>query len=215
MQAQRRSKDAGNIAGVVLAAGSSTRMGRNKLLFELDGETVVRRAVRTALAARLDPVIVVLGHEVDKVRALLTDLPCRFVVNADHATGMNSSVCAGIGAVPAQAPAAVVMLADMPFVSAAMIATLVDQYRSSDALLLASEYGTGSDAVKAPPTLFDRGLFAELMGEEGRGCAKRMQRRHPGRTLVASWPAAALVDLDVPGDYDRVQAQLAAMRIGD
>ncbi|HEU0202947.1 MAG TPA: nucleotidyltransferase family protein [Burkholderiaceae bacterium] len=214
METRQRTGHAGSIAGVVLAAGSSTRMGSNKLLFDLGGETVVHRAVRAASAAGLDPVIVVLGHEADKVRAALADLPCRFVLNAEFVAGMNGSVRVGIGAVPASSPAAVVMLADMPFVDVAMIATLVERYRGGNALLLASEYGTGTDAVKAPPTLFDRALFAELMGEEGHGCAKRMARRHPDRTAVLTWPARALVDLDAPADYERVKAQLQTAQQG-
>ena len=68
-------------AAVVLAAGSSTRMGENKMLLPLGGETVVRRAVRTAVEAALDPIIVVLGHEPERVRAALAGLPCRTVVN--------------------------------------------------------------------------------------------------------------------------------------
>jgi len=195
----------GPVAGVVLAAGSSTRMGRNKLLFDLGGEPVVRRAVRTAQRAGLDPVVLVLGHEADAVRAALTSLPCRFVVNPRHADGMNGSICAGIAALPPDVAAGVVLLADMPFVSAEMIATLVERYRTGDASLILSEY----DGVQAPPTLFDRSLFAELAGPEGKGCGKRMRRRHPDQTTVVAWPGAALADLDVPEDYARVKAQLA------
>jgi CTP:molybdopterin cytidylyltransferase MocA len=86
-----------------------------------------------------------------------------------------------------------------------MITTLVDRYRTGDASLILSEY----DGVQAPPTLFDRSRFAELAGPEGKGCGKRLRRRHPDATVVA-WPAAALADLDVPEDYERVKAQLAA-----
>jgi len=196
----------GPVAGVVLAAGSSSRMGRNKLLFDLGGEPVVRRAVRSTLRAGLDPVVVVLGHEADAVRAALVSLPCQFVVNPRYAEGMNSSVCAGIAALPPDVGAGVVLLADMPFVSAEMIATLVERYRTGDASLILSEY----DGVQAPPTLFDRSLFAELAGPEGKGCGKRLRRRHPDQVTTVSWPAAALADLDVPGDYERVKAQLAA-----
>jgi molybdenum cofactor cytidylyltransferase len=181
-------------------------MGRNKLLFDLGGETVVRRAVRTALGAGLDPVVVVLGHEAEAVRAALVPLPCQFVVNPRHAEGMNSSVSAGFAALPAGVAAGVVLLADMPFVSAAMIAKLVERYRTGDALLVFSEY----DGVQAPPTLFDRSLFAELAGPEGKGCGKRMRRRHPDREAIVAWPATALADLDVPEDYERAKAQLAA-----
>jgi len=196
----------GPVAGIVLAAGSSSRMGRNKLLFDLGGETVVRRAVRSALGAGLDPLVVVLGHEAEAVRAALVSLPCQLVVNPRHAEGMNSSVCAGIAALPPDVAAGVVVLADMPFVSAEMIATLVERYRTGDASLILSEY----DGVQAPPTLFDRSLFAELAGPEGKGCGKRLRRRHPDEAATVAWPAAALADLDVPEDYERVKAQLVA-----
>ncbi len=179
-------------------------MGRNKLLFDLGGEPVVRRAVRIALQAGLDPIVVVLGHEADAVRVALASLPCRFCVNPRHADGMNSSICAGIEALPPAVAAGVVLLSDMPFVSAEMIATVVDRYRTGAALLVLSEY----DGVQAPPTLFDRALFAELAGQEVKGCGKQLRRRHPDQTSIVAWPAAALADLDVPEDYERVKAQL-------
>ena len=201
---ERANRD-GPVAGVLLAAGSSRRMGRNKLLFDVGGEPVVRLAVRAALAAGLEPIVVVLGHEAEVVRAALTSLPCRFVVNPRHDEGMNGSVCAGVAALPADVCAAVVLLADMPFVVASMIATLVTHYRRANASLILSEY----NGVVAPPTLVDRSLFTELLSEAGKGCGKRLRRRHPELSATVSWPAAALADLDVPEDYERVKARLA------
>lgn len=191
------------VAAVVLAAGSSTRMGRNKLLLDVGGELVVRRCVRVALAAGLDPVLVVLGYEAEAVRGALASLPCRFVMNPRHADGMNSSVCAGIAALSPDVGAAVVLLADMPFVDVQMIATLMAQRRGGAALIL-SEY----DSVVAPPTLVHRSLFAEMASEAGRGCAERLRRRHLNRSATVKWPAAALADLDLPEDYERVKARL-------
>lgn len=202
----QRAGDTRAVAGVVLAAGSSSRMGRNKLLFDVAGESLVRRTVRAALASGLDPIIVVLGHEADAIRAALASLPCRFVTNARYAEGMNSSVCAGISALPADVGAAVVLLADMPFVGTDMIAALVARYRGGNVSLLLSQY----DDVIAPPTLVDRSLFAELASEAGKGCGKRLRRRHPELAATVSWPRAALADLDVPEDYERLKAQLAA-----
>jgi len=153
---------------VVLAAGSSSRLGRNKLLLDLGGETLVRRTVRRVVAAGLDPVLVVVGHEAERVTAELAGLPCRPIVNPDHASGQPSSVKAGIAAVPDGAVAAVVVLADMPLVTAEMIAALVDRYRRSDGgevLAVASDYG----GVTAPPTLYDRALFPELAAMGGPG----------------------------------------------
>ena len=139
----------GGVAGIVLAAGPSTRMGENKLFLLLEGETVLVRAVRRALAAGLDPVIVVLGHEAESAEKLLQGLRCRVVVNPDYARGMNSSARAGMSAVPADAEAAVVVLADMPLVTAEMIAAVAERFRESRAPLVLSEYG----GVQAPPTL--------------------------------------------------------------
>jgi len=80
------------IAGILLAAGSATRMGRNKLLLELDGEPLVRRAARRALEAGLDPLLVVVGHEAAAVRAALSGLGCRFVDNPEWRRGQTSSI---------------------------------------------------------------------------------------------------------------------------
>lgn len=194
------------VAGLVLAAGSSTRMGRNKLLLDLGGESVVRRAVRSALQARLDPVIVVLGHEADLVRAELDGLACLTVLNPDHAKGVGTSVHAGVALASAEAQALILILADMPFVTTSMFETLVERYRASGAPLVVSRYGE----VGAPPNLFDRSLFAELLATNDDRCAKQVIRRHEAEAVSVSWPEAALRDLDVADDYAQVRAELSA-----
>ena len=193
------------VAGVVLAAGFSKRMGTNKLLLALDGESIVRRAVRSALEAKLSPVIVVLGHEAERARDELSGLEHVEIFNPDAAAGIHTSLRAGLRAVPASAPAAVVLLADMPFVTARMIAALVGRYREASASLVISDY----DGVQAPPTLYDRSLFAELFEEEGEGCSKRVVNRHRADGVAVSWPAAALTDVDQPQDFERVRTELA------
>ena len=72
-----RATPAGAVAGVLLAAGASTRMGSNKLLFQLEGESLLRRAARTALEAGLAPVVVVLGHQAERCEEELCGLDCR------------------------------------------------------------------------------------------------------------------------------------------
>jgi molybdenum cofactor cytidylyltransferase len=201
---QSTSERAGPVAGIVLAAGTSSRMGRNKLFFVLGGEIVLRRAVRQATTAGLDPVIVVLGHEAPRVRAELTGLSCLTVVNPDYEQGINFSLRAGLAAVPAEAKAVVVLLADMPFVSAEMLATLVRTYREGEAPLVISDY----EGVNAPPMLYDRSLFQELGTMEGEGCGRQVVKKHRGEADIVSWPTGALADLDVPADYQRVKVQL-------
>ena len=192
------------VAAVVLAAGASSRMGRNKLLLDVGGETLVRRAVRAAAGGGVDEVVVVLGHDEARVRAELDGLPCVAVLNPDHAEGAGTSVRTGVRHVQGDADALVVVLADMPFVTAEMIATLVERYRATRAPLVVSHYGD----VQAPPTLYDRALFAELLQIPGERCAKQVVRRHEQEAAVVDWPAAALRDIDVPADYEDVRAGL-------
>jgi molybdenum cofactor cytidylyltransferase len=86
------SRREGPVAGILLAAGTSSRMGKNKLLFDLEGESVIRRAVRRALAGGLSPLIVVLGHESDKAWKEIEDLPCEWALNPLYEQGINSSL---------------------------------------------------------------------------------------------------------------------------
>ena len=180
-------------------------MGRNKLLLDLGGETVIRRAVRAAVDGGLDPVVVVLGHEAERVRAELSGVLFRPVLNPDHARGVGTSLQVGVTEVLTSAAALVVILADMPFVTASMIATVVERYRSTAAPVVVSRYGE----TEAPPTLFDRSLFAELLSIAGERCARQVARRHEHEASVVAWPAEALRDLDVAGDYQDVRAFLA------
>lgn len=190
----------GPIAGILLAAGTSSRMGSNKLLFELDGESVLRGAARRALAGGLSPLLVVLGHQEEKARRELDGLPCQVVVNPDYEKGITSSLKTGVAALPSDVQAAMVMLADMPFVTTEMIAGLIDRYRSTEAPLVISDY----EGVNAPPMLYDRALFGELLTMTEEGCGRQVVKRHRHEAEVLPWPASALADLDVPEDYERV-----------
>jgi len=195
---------AGRIAGVVLAAGTSSRMGRNKLFLPLGGTSVLRRAIANALKAGLDPVLVVLGHESDRVLAELQGISCTPVLNQDYARGMNTSVRAGIAAVPSDASGAVVLLADMPFVTAGMLRTLVERYRAAETPLVVSTYGE----VLAPPILYGRPLFDELRALDGDGCGKRVVKAHRADAVEIAWPPTALADLDVPEDVEQIRTRI-------
>ena len=192
----------GAVAGVLLAAGTSSRMGSNKMLFELEGESVLRGAARRALAAGVSPLLVVLGHKADRAKQELAGLPCQVVINPNYEQGINSSLKTGVSAVPAEAQAALVMLADMPFVTPEMLAGLIARYQSSAAPLVISDY----EGVNAPPMLYDRSLFGELLAMTGEGCGRQVVKRHRDEAEVLAWPASALADLDVPEDYERVRS---------
>ena len=136
---RRRTKPL-RVAGVVLAAGASRRMGpgRNKMLLELEGEPLVRRAARRALTAGLSPVVVVLGHEADRARAVLGDLPVDLALNPNFTGPTSTSLHAGLDRLGRDVDAAVVLLGDMVHVSEAALAELVSRARTSDAPLVVS-----------------------------------------------------------------------------
>ena len=188
------------VAGVLLAAGASSRMGRNKLLLEWNGETMVRGCARRALAGGVSPLIVVLGPGAAAVRSALADVPCDTVVNPEHESGMASSVRAGLASVPGAAAAAIILLADMPHVTAEMVGQMIQRYHTTHAPLVISEY----DGVSAPPILYDRLLWAELTAANGEGRGREIAARHRGESETMRWPASALADLDVPEDYVRL-----------
>ncbi len=192
------------MAGIVLAAGSSTRMGCNKLLLEVGGEALVRRAARTALRAGLDPVVVVVGHEREAVGAQVADLGCDVQFNEDHEGGIHTTVATGVARVDESA-AAVVVLADMPFVTAGMLRTLAAHHRETGAPLVISRYGAG---LHAPPVLYDRRLFGELGRMDAR-CGRGVRRRHRRDAAEVVWPLGAARDLDRAADYEQVRRELA------
>lgn len=197
-----RPADSGRVAGVILAAGASRRMGpgRNKMLLQIDGESLVRRAARRALAAGLSPVVVVIGHEPDRIRADLKDLPVEFAGNPDYMGPTSGSLHQGLNALAPDVGAAVVILADMVRVTASTIAMLVAAARGTEAPLVVSRYGD----VTAPPLLFRRALFPELLSWTGEGCGKTVVKAHSHEAVFVDRPVALLADVDTPEDFQGV-----------
>ncbi|HEX9487433.1 MAG TPA: nucleotidyltransferase family protein [Gemmatimonadales bacterium] len=193
------------VAGVILAAGASRRMGKNKMLLELDGESLIRRAAKRALAAGLSPLVVVLGHEADRLRVELRDLPLAFAVNPDYTGPTSGSLHQGLNALGSDVDAVVVMLGDMVRVTAETLALLVAAARGTEAPLVVSRYGN----VTAPPLLFRRALFGELLAWTGEGCGKAVVQAHKHEAMYVDRPEALLVDVDTPEDF---AAAIAASR---
>ena len=187
------------IGAIVLAAGASQRMGRNKMLLTIAGESLVRRAARRALAAGLSPVIVVLGHEAEEARATLAGLDCTCVENPDFGAQLTTSLHVGLRQLGDDVTAVVVILADMVQVTEAMLQTTVATARSGQFPLVASQYGE----VIAPPLLFRRALFPELFACHGEGW-KPVVKQHHAEAAIVTWPHAALADIDTPEDWERL-----------
>jgi molybdenum cofactor cytidylyltransferase len=197
------------ITGVILAAGASSRMGTQKLLLPLGGEPLVARTVRQVVESGVDEVLVVVGHEHERVLAAIEGLRCRHAVNPDYATGMGSSFRAAVADL-GNSDAAMFALADQPFVTASEYRRLLDAYRrlppdrAQSPGIVSVRYGD----VTAPPHLFDRKFFPELaVLEHG---ARPVLQRHRNRTVVLQFPPELLLDIDTPEDYERASARMSA-----
>ncbi|MGH6789803.1 MAG: NTP transferase domain-containing protein [Pseudolabrys sp.] len=195
------------IAAVVLAAGRSTRMGAiNKLIAEMGGKPLVRIAAEQALASRASPVIVVTGHQKEKVEAALKGLNVRFVHNPDYAEGLGTSLKAGIAAVPENADGAIVCLGDMPQVDAALIDRLLATFDPERGALIVVPT---IDGRRGNPVVWARRFFHELMGIGGDIGARHLIGSYA--EAVAEVPVsggAALTDVDTPESFSAVKAEI-------
>src|SRR5581483_1224088 len=195
---ERRESDGNrHVSAVVLAAGRSTRMGGpNKLLAELDGKKLVRIVTERALVSKAREVIVVTGHQADLVEKALAGLNVTFVRNADFATGLASSVKAGISAVPKLADGAVICLGDMPMISTQLIDHLIEAFAPDRGNLIVVPSNEGR---RGNPVLWSRRFFNELMTLDGDIGARHLIAKH--NEAVAEVPVegeGAFLDIDTP-----------------
>jgi molybdenum cofactor cytidylyltransferase len=194
--------DSLRVAGIILAAGTSSRLGTNKLFLELSGESLIRRAVRTANEAALSRVIVVAGHESERVQSALRDADCEVVVNPDYRGPMSASMHRGLDALGDDIDAALVMLVDMVHVTTDMVREIARTAGESPAPIVVSRYAD----VTAPPILFKRALFPELLAWNGEGCGRAVLRAHAGEAIAIDWPLERLADVDITSDWERVRS---------
>ena len=195
------------IAAVVLAAGRSTRMGAiNKLIAEIGGKPLVRIAAEQALASRAKPVIVVTGHERERVAAALAGLPVRLVNNPDYGEGLGSSLKAGITAVPADADGAIVCLGDMPQVDSQLIDRLIAAFDPErGALVVVPTF----DGRRGNPVVWSRRFFHDLMSIAGDIGARHLIGSYAEAVVeVPVAGEAALTDVDTPESFSAVKAEI-------
>ncbi len=188
------------VAALVLAAGSSRRMGgANKLLQPVGGIAMLRRAVNAALASRCTSVLVVTGADAGAAQACLAGLEVQFAHNPDHASGMASSLRCGLAALPADADAAVVLLADMPRIDGGHVDRLLAAFDPRQPKIVAPV----KDGRRGNPILWPREFFAEMMAVEGDVGAREVLQRHASQVeAVAFDDDAIFADVDTPAALD-------------
>ncbi len=196
------SGDAPRIAVIVLAAGRSTRMGAtNKLVADIGGTPMVRRVVEAALASKAAPVLVVTGHMAEEVSSALAGLNVTFVANQDYATGLASSLKAGIRALPPSSDGALILLGDMPQIAPDHLDTLIAAF-APDTIVVPVH-----DGRQGNPVLWPAKFFPELLQLDGDAGAKRLIAVHAASVREVDLGTDAIfADIDTP-------AALAALRL--
>jgi molybdenum cofactor cytidylyltransferase len=190
------------IAAIVLAAGASTRMGRQKLTLPMaDGRPLVRVAVEQVLAAGVDDTVVVLGGDAEAVALALAPLPVRTVVNPRYAEGQSTSLRAGLDALRPGTDAALVALGDQPLPDPDVIRRLVAAFRVSGRPIAAPVYRDG----RGNPVLFAAALFGELRAVTGDRGGREVIARDPARVAEVAVDTPMPADIDTPEDYEAVR----------
>ena len=183
------------IAAIVLAAGRSTRTGEvNKLLAPIEGGPMVASTLARIEASRASPLIVVTGHQADRVRAALAGACAQFAHNADFAQGMATSIAAGIKALPDDVDGVLICLGDMPALGTADIDRLIDAFESDPDHGIRVPVAGGR---RGNPVLFAARFFPQLMALTGDTGARAVMAAHDDEVVeVPMTGAGTLVDLD-------------------
>jgi 4-nitrophenyl phosphatase len=191
------------IAAVLLAAGGSTRFGQPKQLLDWHGKPLVAHVADVALAAGLSPLVVVLGHQADAVRAALGSRPFQVATNWRWESGLSSSVQAGLAALDPTTEAALFLLCDQPLLTPRLLRELMSRFDPEGPTIVHPVLG----GARRSPTLFGRELFAELGGVTGDKGGRVLVERYPERVArVTVDKPQLLADVDTPDEYRRLLA---------
>ena len=190
------------IAAVVLAAGLARRMGRQKLLLEVDGQPIVRRSVEGVLP-HVEDALVVTGPGDTQIASALAGLRVRFVVNPHPEQGQGSSIASGIAALRSDTSAVFVALGDQPALPPLVAPSLMETFRRTGKAIVAPVY----QGVQGTPVLFRADVFSELLALTGDAGARAVVQRDPTRVERVAFDLAMPPDIDTPEDYARLAAR--------
>ncbi len=190
------------ISAIILAAGESQRMGvQNKLLLQIDSEVLIRKFVKSVSNSLVDAVLVVVGFEAEKIKAVLHDQAVKFVENPSYEEGMTTSIQSGVKASSNESTGLMICLADMPFAETSDLNLLIqafNDYRSTESSLIIVPVFQGK---RGNPVLFSEVFRDKILTHKGEGC-REIVRQFPHYVKEVSMENDNLLrDIDTPEDY--------------
>ena len=194
------------ISAVILAAGESRRMGaQNKLLLQIGSEVLIRKFVESVCASAADAVLVVLGHEAEKIKAVLQDLTVSFVNNTCFEEGMTTSIQSGVKAASTESTGLMICLADLPFAETSdfnrLIQAFSDFRRTDSSLIIVPVY----QGQRGNPVLFSAEFRDKILAHKGEGCREIVRQYPQSVREVCMENDNLLRDIDTPVDYNHSQ----------
>jgi molybdenum cofactor cytidylyltransferase len=190
------------IAGLILAAGESRRMGRDKALLTYHGRSFLENIIHNLAAAGIEKITVVLGHHAEAIRRVVNLAAVQVVVNEDYQRGQTSSLQLGLAAAAVDLPEAVILcLVDHPAISTEVILQLTEEFQSTHPPVLIPTY----QGERGHPVVISQELFPELLALPPAGPANKVIRKHREATqFVEVTDPGVLIDVDDPEAYERL-----------
>jgi molybdenum cofactor cytidylyltransferase len=184
------------ISILILAAGSSSRLGQPKQLVEFEGRTLIERITKTALSVS-ENVLVVLGANIDLIKPKLkafSDL-VNIIENTDWNDGMGTSISLGVENLAPESDAILILLADQPLISQVLLQNMLQTFAEKKDPIVACNYGEQLGV----PILFDKSFFLELKNLKGEQGAKLFLKNYPEKITSVDFKEG-LFDIDTPED---------------
>jgi molybdenum cofactor cytidylyltransferase len=184
---------------ILLAAGSSSRMGQSKQLLFIDGESLLSKSAKAALQTKIKNIVVVLGASEKELRLVLSGLPIDIVVNREWQKGMGSSLKTGLTFLLSLQPplaSVIILVCDQPLLTGDHITKLIEKNNQTHKPIVASRY----EDTLGVPAYFEKSYFAKLLALKEDQGAKKIIKENSGDVAVADFPQGA-IDLDTMEDY--------------
>jgi len=188
-----------SIGVILLAGGSSSRMGQSKQLLNIEGEPLLLRSAKVALESKAEKVIVVLGANEKAHRIIIQNLPIEILNNLNWQMGIGNSLKAGLNYLIKTYPfieAVIIMVCDQPHLTANHLKKIIAEYISTSSPIIASRYSN----TLGVPALFAKSYFNELLNLPNDQGARKIILQHSKFTSIIDFPEG-FIDLDTPDDY--------------